>query len=292
MKNQKNYTLCGSNIGKLINIILILVVALFSGIKLFECINVEEAMHLYPEYNQTWLKMSENLNSDRRLLISNTINQKLNTEYGSKIVVNIPTKNKMVVYTNEKVKESNIKKIINVLPKIEFKSQNGNQLTAANIKDTDIKKANITTLSDGQWAIEIEFTEDGAEKFARLTKSIIGQRLAIFYDGNLISSPVIREEITGGRAIITEENGFAYDDVKNLVTVLNSSNLSYQVLHIEKQNIINLVFMALLFIASLIGGSFLVVLSIKNLLEKSKCSNCGYINKFGQKFCSKCGTEL
>jgi len=51
--------------------------------------------------------------------------------------------------------------------------------------------------------IEIVFTEEGKKKFAALTEKIVGKHLAILVDGQVISAPVVREKITGGKVYIT-----------------------------------------------------------------------------------------
>ena len=51
-------------------------------------------------------------------------------------------------------------------------------------------------------SVGILLTEDGALKLARLTKSHIGEFLAIMLDGRVVSVPKIMDEITGGRAMI------------------------------------------------------------------------------------------
>ena len=45
-------------------------------------------------------------------------------------------------------------------------------------------------------------TEEGSLKLARLTKSHIGENVAIMVDGQVYSAPKIMDEITGGRALI------------------------------------------------------------------------------------------
>ena len=51
--------------------------------------------------------------------------------------------------------------------------------------------------------VSIEFTNEGAEKFAELTERLVGQPMAIFVGGELISAPTIREKISGGAAQIS-----------------------------------------------------------------------------------------
>ena len=50
--------------------------------------------------------------------------------------------------------------------------------------------------------VGIILTEEGALKLARLTKSHIGENVAIILDGRIQSVPKIMDEITGGRAMI------------------------------------------------------------------------------------------
>jgi preprotein translocase subunit SecD len=55
---------------------------------------------------------------------------------------------------------------------------------------------------DGKPSVVVWLTEDGALKLARLTKSHIGELLAIMLDGRVTEVPTIREAITGGKALI------------------------------------------------------------------------------------------
>lgn len=76
--------------------------------------------------------------------------------------------------------------------------------------------------------VSLAFKKEGAELFAQLTKENIGKTIAIFLDRNLgntepISAPVVREEITGGKAQITGQ--FTPEEAKELVGRLNSGAL-------------------------------------------------------------------
>lgn len=66
----------------------------------------------------------------------------------------------------------------------------------------DVSKARASQ-GIGWPQVEITFTERGATKFGEITGQNIGQPLAIFVDGQLLSAPVIREKISGGKAIIS-----------------------------------------------------------------------------------------
>lgn len=76
--------------------------------------------------------------------------------------------------------------------------------------------------------VSIEFNEEGAERFAAITKENVGKTVAIYLDRNLgnlepISAPVVQEEIRGGKAQITGR--FTPEEAKQLVQRLNSGAL-------------------------------------------------------------------
>ena len=90
----------------------------------------------------------------------------------------------------------------------------------------DVKSASIGTDQTGQWTVSLEFNGAGAEKFAKLTQRLVGQQMAIFFDGDEISAPVIREAIFGGKAEISGgSSGFEYQEAEKMVNLLNAGAL-------------------------------------------------------------------
>ncbi len=67
--------------------------------------------------------------------------------------------------------------------------------------------------------VSVTFNSEGADLFEQITRDHVGENLAIFLDGEVISSPRINEAIAGGRAIIS--GGFTPDEAKVLATNLN-----------------------------------------------------------------------
>lgn len=67
--------------------------------------------------------------------------------------------------------------------------------------------------------IGLKFNDEGAQLFSKITKENVGSVLGIFLDGNLVEAPYIREEITGGDAVITGD--FTVDQAKQIVRDLN-----------------------------------------------------------------------
>lgn len=96
---------------------------------------------------------------------------------------------------------------------------------APSMDSTDIKEARVvqsTNVIDGvaeqQWRLKIEFTESGSKKFAALTTSLIGKRLAILADDKVLTAPTIRSSITGGTAEIS--GAFSEQELKDLAAAI------------------------------------------------------------------------
>lgn len=84
-------------------------------------------------------------------------------------------------------------------------------------------------------AVLLSFNNEGQELFAKVTKDNVGQILAIFLDGQIISSPVIREEIKDGKAQIS--GGFTSQEAKTLVRDINYGALPLPIELISTQSI-------------------------------------------------------
>ena len=95
---------------------------------------------------------------------------------------------------------------------------------------TDVKSASAKTGQDNmgnkEYSVELNLTKSGTSKFATATKENIGKQIAIIYDGETISSPVVRSEITGGQAYITGD--FTYEEADNLASTIRIGGLKLQ----------------------------------------------------------------
>ena len=113
-------------------------------------------------------------------------------------------------------------------PSAEFKFTD---LTGAYLSD-----AKVTFDSNvGKPVVAINFTQEGGQKFAELTKKNVGKPLAIFLDDEIISAPIVQEEITGGSAVIS--GNFTLDEAKKLVIQLNAGALPVPVSLVEERTI-------------------------------------------------------
>jgi len=83
--------------------------------------------------------------------------------------------------------------------------------------------------------VSLRFTSEGAELFANITRNNTGEILAIFLDGEIISSPRINEAITGGTAIIS--GGFNPQEARELAQNLNFGALPVPIELVSTQTI-------------------------------------------------------
>jgi len=68
--------------------------------------------------------------------------------------------------------------------------------------------------------VSISFTSEGADLFESLTENNVGNRIAIFVGGELISAPVVNQKIAGGQAQIT--GNFTVEEAQELARDLNT----------------------------------------------------------------------
>ena len=99
----------------------------------------------------------------------------------------------------------------------------------------DLNKAAVGTDAAGHWLITLEFNGKGATKFAKLTREFKGYPIAIYFNGDSISEPVVQQEITGGNAQITGD--FTHDEAKKIVDLLNAGALPVPAKIIEENTV-------------------------------------------------------
>lgn len=79
------------------------------------------------------------------------------------------------------------------------------------------------TVKDGMPLVAFTFSSAGAKRFAKLTSSSIGKRLAIVLDDVIISAPFIREEIPNGYGTIS--GNFSMKSANELAILLKAGAL-------------------------------------------------------------------
>ncbi len=83
--------------------------------------------------------------------------------------------------------------------------------------------------------VSLQFDDTGTKLFDQITKDNIGKTVAIYLDGAPISTPVVREEIPSGTAVIS--GSFTPIEAKQLVGRLNSGALPVPITLLSTQTI-------------------------------------------------------
>jgi protein-export membrane protein SecD len=108
------------------------------------------------------------------------------------------------------------------------------ELTGRYLTRAELQFDNSTgSLNDPR--VGITFNDEGKALFAKITRENVGKQLAIYLDGDPISAPVIREEITSGNAEIS--GSFTLKEAKELVGRLNSGALPVPIELLSAQSI-------------------------------------------------------
>jgi preprotein translocase subunit SecD len=90
--------------------------------------------------------------------------------------------------------------------------------------DVEIARAGRT--AGGKLCVLVFFTEDGALKQARLTKSHVGEFLAILLNGRVTMVPRINTEVTGREAMI--EGNFTEEEVESIAVGLSGGKIKFE----------------------------------------------------------------
>jgi len=107
---------------------------------------------------------------------------------------------------------------------LEFKLKNEDgSLGETLLTGSALKSAAVTNDELARPVISFEMNQEGAEKFAVITRENIGKQLAITLDGIEQTAPVIQSEIPSGRGQITGR--YTPDEAKAMATLLNAGAL-------------------------------------------------------------------
>jgi preprotein translocase subunit SecD len=77
----------------------------------------------------------------------------------------------------------------------------------------------LTSNVPGAPEIDVTFTPEGRKRFAEVTRHSIDKRLAIIVDSQVVSAPVIKTEIPGGKAVISGD--FSQSEAVELSNKIN-----------------------------------------------------------------------
>ncbi len=106
---------------------------------------------------------------------------------------------------------------------------------SSGLSGEDLKKAEVAADSAGGWYISLKFNDSGAEKFEKLTREYLHHQIAIYFNGKLVSDPVVQSVIPGGMAQIT--GSFTKDEAKKVVDFLNAGALPVPAQIVEENTV-------------------------------------------------------
>jgi protein-export membrane protein SecD len=108
-------------------------------------------------------------------------------------------------------------------------------------KRVEVDGANRTDARAGQnpqtgdWVVNFTFDSVGARRFADVTRASVGHPFAIVLDNKVISAPVIREPITGGRGQIS--GNFTAASATDLAVLLRAGALTAPLTVVEERSV-------------------------------------------------------
>ena len=117
--------------------------------------------------------------------------------------------------------------------RLEFKDPSGEViLTGADLANSSAMIDSIT----GQNVVTLEFTEEGAKKFASATARLVGQEISIYLDDALLQNPVVNGPILDGNAQI--QGGFTtFEDAANIAALLRGGALPVDIEILSKSTV-------------------------------------------------------
>ncbi len=110
---------------------------------------------------------------------------------------------------------------------LEFQDKDGNVvLDGTDVKSAEAKTQQNQSTKANEYVVVLSLTEEGTTKFAQATTDNLGKQIAIVYDGETISSPVVNSVIDGGEAYISGMS--SYEAAENLASTIRIGGLQLE----------------------------------------------------------------
>ncbi len=110
---------------------------------------------------------------------------------------------------------------------LEFQTSDGTTvLDGTDVKTAEAKSTTNQTTGAAEYVVELVLTDEGTQKFAEATSANINKNIAIVYDGQVISNPMVKQAITGGTAYI--DGMESYEEAENLASSIRIGGLKVE----------------------------------------------------------------
>lgn len=138
---------------------------------------------------------------------------------GGYIIVRFPWKSDEKNYDPESAIQE-----LGEMAELTFRDASGNIM----VEGKDVASAKAEAQNENgviEYVVSLTFNNEGAEKFRAATASLVGQQMGIYMDETLLSNPTVRQEISGGQAVITGMDGI--EEARDLATKINAGALPF-----------------------------------------------------------------
>lgn len=147
---------------------------------------------------------------------------------GGKIIVRFPWKSGETDFDPQKAVTE-----LGETAKLTFRDPDGNIL----LDGTDVERSYPNRHPiDNTPIVSLELTSEGAVKFSEATAKLINKKISIYMDETLISDPIVEQQISGGRAFISNMRSDAA--ATELANKINSGSLPFSMV-VKNCNIIS-----------------------------------------------------
>lgn len=152
---------------------------------------------------------------------------------GGKITVEIPS-----VFETDEAAD-----LLGDVAKLTFQDADGNVILdgATDIKGASYQYGKISETSASQAYVEVEFNPEAKEKFAEATKNAAAKAsegknyISIMMDDNVVSSPLVNEEINSDKCII--QGDFTPETAQDLANKIQSGQLPFKLNVISQETV-------------------------------------------------------
>lgn len=113
----------------------------------------------------------------------------------------------------------------------EIQADGGVVLTGSDIAKAEAVLQQTQNGVGNEYVVVLDLNDEGRSKFATATRNSVGKQIAIVYDGQVISAPVVNSAITDGSAII---NGMdTFEEANKLATTIRIGALPLELTEIR-----------------------------------------------------------
>ncbi|MFO7310519.1 MAG: protein translocase subunit SecD [Bacillota bacterium] len=219
--------------GNIVRIAVILVILAVTGVVLYRFpmqlgLDLQGGVHIVLEARETASTPVTDEAMERAMAI---IDRRINALGVAEPVIQREGSRRIVVELPGVTDQQQAVDVIGRTAQLEIKDPLGRTvLTGADLAD-----ARLGVDRFGRPAVDVEFTPEGAARFAQLTTLYVGQPIPHLLDGELLVAPVVQEPITSGQGQIT--GNFTYEEARNLAILLKAGSLPVPLEVVEMRNV-------------------------------------------------------